>query len=132
MVDVGLTQGITVSYSDQIWVHWPEVPEERTTEYCREAALKTIENFGTASYERVRKAYRFLMQLLPQIETKTNLVRQVEEATTSALRTEVMVKLFQSGREDHPLYAVLAGSDSYTQITGIGREIERTSRRMTA
>ncbi len=133
IVDSGMTYGVGAfaernRFNEiEIWCRHPDGPEDLTVESRYEVAENSITTLATVSDTKVAEAYRFTKRILAGVQVKQDLLMRIEKQAADALRAEVMVELFKSGREDHPAYAVLAASTQMSQIRSIKAELARTA-----
>lgn len=127
LVDFGLEYGVAVYYKKEsdsdVWASWPDEPEEKTTEQRHDAAQKTIESLWNQSPAKVHRAYRWGRQVIRRYAVKETLSARVNDSIVATFRTEIMVELYRSGREDHPLYTSIAATASMSELKVLKKEV---------
>jgi len=133
VVDMSMQYGVLIyytnpyySYNDpELKVKVPETDYQRTVEGRHETARRTIQELSSKPLQDVRRAYRRARRSGANLDVQTALYNRVDEEAVSAMRTDAMVTLLRTGREDHPAYVMLAEASTVDEIKSIKQRAER-------
>lgn len=133
ILDISMQYGLRLYYeSDQyniippvLWASWPEIGEDRSMTFKHGAATKTLNALSQKNYRAVKDALKFARKTVSGLDAYGTLAAKIDAEALDAIRNEAMVKLYQSGRDEDPVFALLAGATTLDQVLGISREIEK-------
>lgn len=85
--------------------------------------MKSLNALKTKNRTVVARAYRFLKTTHRELSFSNELTARINETSVKAMRSEIMVELYRTGNTEHPLYAVLAETESVKVLKSLRKEV---------